>query len=545
MFMGDFLVYILQSSLSLAAFYLFYKVMLSRETFHRFNRVVLLLISLLSVIIPLIKLPGNEALLSNSISLNLQQLIQLAGFSDDTVITAGADETSNTIWPVFIVIIYLTGVLITLAISSISMIRMAQLIRRTEYGKRIKSEDGIVIVLHKEKIAPFSWMKYIVISENDYDENGREIVLHEIAHIKRGHSADMILCEIVKIVHWFNPAAWLFKQEIKNIHEYQADDAVIKSGIDAATYQLLLIKKAVGERLYSIANSFNHSKLKNRITMITKKKSTLWSALRVLYVLPLSLVAVAAFASEEITSVMAPVSEVKIKDFIQADTIKIKKSTSGNDSKKVTFNDSKQTSNNDSKQAAGNTIIIKTTDNKRVELDTIIIRRSVNDSIRAVSKTKINTFVYTSDSVENNRVATFSSKNGDSLNVLIFVDGVEKDTMFIKQIDSKDIKEVRVFRGAKATAEFGEKAKNGVVVITTKGDLKEIKGTLSANVAVRVSDRSDNPLYVIDGVVQDRASSKDIEPKSISSIKVLKGEAAIKEYGEKGKNGVILITLKK
>lgn len=279
--------------------------------------------------------------------------------------------------------------------------------------------------------------------------------------------------------------------------------------------------------------------------MITKKKSTLWSALRVLYVLPLSLVAVAAFASEEITSVMAPVSEVKIKDFIQADTIKIKKSTSGNDSKKVTFNDSKQTSNNDSKQAAGNTIIIKTTDNKRVELDTIIIRRSVNDSIRAVSKTKINTFVYTSDSVENNRVATFSSKNGDSLNVLIFVDGVEKDTMFIKQIDSKDIKEVRVFRGAKATAEFGEKAKNGVVVITTKGDLKEIKGTLSANVAVRVSDRSDNPLYVIDGVVQDRASSKDIEPKSISSIKVLKGEAAIKEYGEKGKNGVILITLKK
>ena len=167
MFMGDFLVYILQSSLSLAAFYLFYKVMLSRETFHRFNRVVLLLISLLSVIIPLIKLPGNEALLSNSISLNLQQLMQLAGFSDDTVITAGADETSNTIWPVFIVIIYLTGVLITLAISSISMIRMAQLIRRTEYGKRIKSEDGIVIVLHKEKIAPFSWMKYIVISERN------------------------------------------------------------------------------------------------------------------------------------------------------------------------------------------------------------------------------------------------------------------------------------------------------------------------------------------------------------------------------------------
>jgi beta-lactamase regulating signal transducer with metallopeptidase domain len=543
--MGDFLVYILKSSLSLAAFYLFYKVMLSRETFHLFNRVVLLLISLLSVVIPLIKLPGNEALLSNSISLNLEQLIQLAGFSDDTVIAAGADEASSTNWPVFIVIIYLTGVLITMSVSAISIIRMAHLIRRTEHGKRIKSDDGIVIVIHKEKIAPFSWMKYIVISENDYNENGREIVLHENAHIKNWHSADMILSEIVKIVHWFNPAAWLFKQEIKNIHEYQADDAVIKSGIDASAYQLLLIKKAVGDRLYSIANSFNHSKLKNRITMITKKKSTLWSALRVLYVLPLSLFAVAAFASEEVTSVMAPVSEVKIKDFIQADTIKVKKNTSGSDSKQAYVNESIKVTVNDLKQASGNTIIIKKTNSEKVELDTIIIRRSVNDSTRAVIRTKINTFVYTSDSVKNNRVATFSSKNGDSLNVLLFVDGVEKDTMFIKQIDSKDIKEVRVFRGAKATAEFGEKAKNGVVVITTKGDSKESNGEVVKNVAVRLSDRSDNPLYVIDGVVQESSSSKDIDPKSISSIKVLKGEAAIKEYGEKGKNGVILINLKK
>lgn len=242
---------------------------------------------------------------------------------------------------------------------------------------------------------------------------------------------------------------------------------------------------------------------------------------------------------------MAPVSEVKIKDFIQADTIKVKKSTSGSDSKQAYVNESIKVTVNDLKQASGNTIIIKKTNSEKVELDTIIIRRSVNDSTRAVIRTKINTFVYTSDSIKNNRVATFSSKNGDSLNVLLFVDGVEKDTMFIKQIDSKDIKEVRVFRGAKATAEFGEKAKNGVVVITTKGDSKESNGEVVKNVAVRLSDRSDNPLYVIDGVVQESSSSKDIDPKSISSIKVLKGEAAIKEYGEKGKNGVILINLKK
>lgn len=527
--MGYFLVYILKSSLSLAAFYLFYKVTLSRETFHRFNRVVLISSLLLSVLIPLFKIPGNEPILNNTISLNIEQLIELAGFGQDTLIVSDNIDSPLSVWPVLIVVLYLTGAFVTLIISAVSIIRMSQIIHRTEGCSRIKTDNGTVIILHKEKIAPFSWMRYIVISEKDYEENGKEIVVHEVAHIKGRHSADLILCEIVKIVHWFNPAAWLLKQELKNIHEYQADDAVIKNGIDACSYQLLLIKKAVGDRLYSIANSFNHSKLKNRITMITKKKSTLWAALKVLYVLPLSLIAVVAFASEEITSAMAPVSEIKIKDFIQTDTTKTKKVSS-----KVEV-----------KTAEKRTIVVRKSGPEQSQIDTIIIRRSIDDSTKALVKGRISTFVYNSDSLSNNKITTLSYRNGDSVNVMVYVDGVERDTMYIKQIDSREIKEIRVYKGEKAVAEFGDKAKEGVIVISTKGKISDPENKEVSNVIVKVADKTAKPLYVIDGVVQDSDAYKQIDPKSISSIKVLKGEAATKEYGEKAKNGVILINLKK
>lgn len=115
-------------------------------------------------------------------------------------------------------------------------------------------------------------MKFVVISEKDLKENGEEILTHEYAHIRKRHSIDLLIADICIFFQWFNPASWLLKQELQNIHEFEADESVIAQGIDAKKYQLLLIKKAVGTRLYSMANSFNHSSLKKRITMMLKKK---------------------------------------------------------------------------------------------------------------------------------------------------------------------------------------------------------------------------------------------------------------------------------
>ncbi|MDP3398235.1 MAG: M56 family metallopeptidase [Bacteroidales bacterium] len=530
--MGYFLVYILKSSLCLAAFYLFYKLLLSRDTFHRFNRVVLLSIFMLAVIIPWINIPANKDFSYPAISLNIEHLLELANFNEQS---NSVNDTSHlqlaNLWASMVTLLYLAGVAVTLLFSLISMIMMMRMLSGKGVQK-IKTENSVIIIIHKEKTAPFSWMKYIAIAELDYKENGKEIICHEMAHIKGRHSLDLILCEIVKSLHWFNPASWLLKRELKNIHEYQADNAVILEGTNAQQYQLLLIKKAVGDRLYTIANSFNHSKLKNRITMISKRRSNLWATLKVLYVLPLSLVAVAAFATEEVSLALAPVSEFKITDFIQTDTTKTKKRT----------------------------IEIKAT-KKEVKVsgsshhDTLFIIKSAGDTSKISIKKEINVFVYDSDTLKNHKfknnsdsnvkVAAFTSKSGDSVNVIVFVDGVEKDIEIIKQIDSKDIKEVKVFKGSKAVTEYGQRAKNGVIVVTTK---KENSAEIKLNdekVIVKMSDKDANPLYVIDGVIQEKATLDKIDPKTISSIKVLKGDAAINEYGDRGKQGVVIITLKK
>lgn len=113
------------------------------------------------------------------------------------------------------------------------------------------------------------------------------------------------------------PAVWLLKQELQNVHEYEADESVIAHGVDAKHYQLLLIKKAVGaQRFTSMANSFDHSKLKKRITMMLKQKSNPWARLKFLYVLPLAAVAVAAFARPEISRRLENISEVEFAEVL-------------------------------------------------------------------------------------------------------------------------------------------------------------------------------------------------------------------------------------
>ena len=187
-------------------------------------------------------------------------------------------------------------------------------------------------MVHDRAIAPFSWMIYIVISREDLEENGREILIHEAAHIRNCHSWDLLIADICIFFQWFNPGAWLLKQELQNIHEYEADETVINEGVNAKEYQLLLIKKAVGTRLYSMANSFNHSKLKKRITMMLKEKSNPWARLKYLYVLPLAAIAVTAFARPEISEKADEISAVKVNDLVSfmqenvlGDTVKVSK----------------------------------------------------------------------------------------------------------------------------------------------------------------------------------------------------------------------------
>ena len=314
--MGIFFVYILKSSVCLAMFYLFYRLLLSKETFHRFNRVALLGVLVLSCIIPMIEVTTHDA----SGFLVLEEMILMAEVEPAGVL----DETSNPFpWRALMLLVYMAGILFFVIRHLWSLGRMLRLLR---VSRKEDLGDGITLFVHGDKeVAPFSWMKNIAVSETDLAESREAVLTHERAHIHNRHSWDLLLGEVCVFFQWFNPAAWLLKQELQTIHEYEADEWVIENGIDAKTYQLLIIKKAVGARLYSIANSFNHSSLKKRITMMIKKKSNPWARLKYLYVLPLAAVAVAAFARPEVSNELAEISNAKVNDLtsiVKAEEVK-------------------------------------------------------------------------------------------------------------------------------------------------------------------------------------------------------------------------------
>ena len=307
--MGIFFVYILKSSVCLALFYLFYRLLLSKETFHRFNRLALLGLLMVSSLVPLLKITMAGMAEVSQPLWSLEEMMLMAEAEPAEVLV---ETPSRFPWIALMFLVYLSGILFFVGRHVWSLGRMVSLLRTSE---KERLEGGITLFVHDNKeVAPFSWMKYIVVSRQDLEENRRAVLAHERAHIRNLHSWDLLLAEVCIFLQWFNPAAWLLKQELQTIHEYEADEWVINNGIDAKTYQLLLIKKAVGARLYSIANSFNHSSLKKRITMMIKKKSNPWARLKYLYVLPLAAVAVAAFARPEVSNELNEISSVKVND---------------------------------------------------------------------------------------------------------------------------------------------------------------------------------------------------------------------------------------
>ncbi len=317
--MGIFLVYILKSAACLAVFYLFYKLLMSRETFHRFNRFALLGLLVLSSVLPLVEVSVNEPVGVQETMLTLEQLLLLADVEEgqETVVA----QPATALWVRVALLVYLVGMFFFAVRNLWSLGRLGALLRRGRVERLSDYLPGrgehVRLVVHDRDIAPFSWMRYIVLSRKDLEENGREILIHELAHIRNRHSWDLLLADLCIFVQWFNPAAWLLKQELQTIHEYEADDTVLREGVDAKTYQMLLIKKAVGTRLYSMANSFNHSSLKKRITMMLKEKSNPWARVKYLYVLPLAALAVTAFARPEVSAVTDEISSAKVNDLAE------------------------------------------------------------------------------------------------------------------------------------------------------------------------------------------------------------------------------------
>ena len=465
--MGFFFVYILKSGVCLSLFYLFYRLLLSKETFYRFNRIALLGILVFSLLLPLIevtKAPQNEI---NQAVLTIEQLLVMAENHQETQVTTvvEGDDLVDTWrspvhWIEIVLLFYIAGIFFLVCRNVYSLFRLVRLMNTAQ---RRQIDKHTVLLVHDRNVAPFSWMKFVVISRTDLEENGREILIHECAHIRKHHSWDLLIADICIFFQWFNPGAWLLKQELQNIHEYEADEAVINEGINARDYQLLLIKKAVGTRLYSMANSFNHSKLKKRITMMLKEKSNPWARLKYLYVLPLAAIAVTAFARPEISGKMDEISAVKVNDFVQIVGTKVPE-------KKVE--------------------VLKDTVKKDAPKEEAF-EVSRLETVPTHSKVTI------TDGMKRSGMDLFSVRNaGSQPQPLIFVDGKEiTGEQMQRDINPDMIESISVLKDEASTAIYGDKAKHGVILITLKG--KDVQNVLSLS----ASDPEDGVKVV--GVVKD------------------------------------------
>ena len=286
--------YIIKSALTLALLYTCIMPLLEKETFHRLNRIIVLGCLLLSFIIPLIHFTGG----TNQTIDMVRQAVQLP----EILIDGNANK--QTVWSLtdIIVCIYTLGGVAMLSLTAIQTMSLMLRLRRCEH---ITDNRGNIIVLTDYATSPFCLFHYIVMSHDDYANNRCFVLTHEQEHIRLRHYIDLIILQFATIIQWFNPFVWLIGKNLKAIHEFEVDEAVLNKGIDATQYQKFLVVKAVGNRLQPFANNLNKESLKRRIIMMNQKKSNRWMMLKALFVIPVATLAVSVFANTSDMSSMA------------------------------------------------------------------------------------------------------------------------------------------------------------------------------------------------------------------------------------------------
>ena len=468
--MESLLFYLLRASIVMAVFYGFYKLLFGRNTFHKSNRALLILIVVITSILPLfsfnllsnINLPESEA---NLLDLSKLQIIEQVG---------NFEQKATFPWIPFLLILFVAVMLFTFIRYIIGINQIWKIIASSEKQFISNSEkqfisNNAVLCITDKNISPFSWWTYIVISRKDYtQDNSQTILSHEKAHVLMNHSMDMILFDLFTIIFWFNPFSWLLKREIQTVHEYMADEQVLNNGIDAKQYQYLLIRKSVGEHKFALANNFRQCNLHKRITMMNKTKTNNRMKWGYAFALPVLFLAITALSAPKLNAkVVASDPPVKIK------------------------------------------IVGHNNDTTTIETD---------PQIKSETKGEI-------------KGITTIAKNGES-KILYIYDGVKMSNEEIGKINPNNIADITVIKDKSAVEMYGKEGQDGVIIINSKDAPKE-------------SVIEKKPLIIIDGEKMPLGYELNtIKPFDIESISVLKDGGALEQYGEEGRNGVIVITKK-
>jgi murein DD-endopeptidase MepM/ murein hydrolase activator NlpD len=298
--MSQFLIYNIESAISVSMFYLFYELFLKRDTWFRFNRYFLLLGLIFSLIIPTLDFSASSIVLSSQNQFEFNEYLSfgstVSSFEEQTI-----EAISN---PNYILLLYLF-------VGSLFFVRFIyQLLKIINYKNK-------KLVLLNNSSSPFSFFNYIFINKDDYGSIGsNELLLHEITHAQQKHSFDVILLELLLVLQWFNPFIYRYRLAFKEVHEYLADRGVLIAKNDKIGYQKLILDQIEKSFHVNLASQFNYSLTKNRIKMMTRINSSKLAKFKLLLVLPLVAVLLMAFSIE--SAMERVIDKTQLQDQSQA-----------------------------------------------------------------------------------------------------------------------------------------------------------------------------------------------------------------------------------
>ena len=619
--MIEFLTYDLKVAVLLAVFYMFYRLLLARETFHRVNRIVLLLTAVASFVLPLCVITMHETV---AMEIPEMPLVDTDFYVPDVPV----EEPQTPLWQILLPILFIMGMLVTLGHTLWSLFRIVSLISKSE--KHPQDDGTIICVTGNADMAPFSWMIFIVMNRSDFEERNSAILTHERGHIRLHHSWDLLLVDTLTSLQWFNPAIWMLRSDLRAIHEYEADGVVLSKGINARQYQYLLITKAASIGGYSLANGISHSTLKNRINMMLHTKSPRRSLLKLLALLPIVAITLAVNA-ETVTDYVYNEPQTPVKKGNRAGTINLgagkaivvekaddtkAEATQSADLEKFTISGTVYDGSASQKTPIIGAIVKIVGSKKGTVTDmdgNFRLEVAASDRIEViymgfetftigVSKTFSERNDYKImlrkegadpnkpyDVVEKmpqfpggtGKLFEFLSKNvkypAEAENndvqgrvIVTFVverDGEISNAKVVKSIhpalDAEALRVINSMPNWTPGMQNGEAVRVKYTVPVTfrlqgkdsnigdaKSELGRGANVLAEMVVVGFGKQDDaasakQPLFVVDGVAMDYEKVRGINPDNISGMEILKDKAAIEKYGEKAKNGVVVIHTKK
>ena len=527
--MEAFALYLLKSVTWLSGFALVFILFLRNERFFSLNRIYLISGILTSFFFPLISI-------HYTVVLPVVKSLQV-----ENAIAGGIQSSGPAFVPdikFLLALIYAAGVLFVMFLIIKQGISLMRVIKKSEvitlpFVKLIKSADYT---------SAFSFFSYVFVNPSVTDIEAREIMNHELVHIRQKHWFDLLLIELLSMIQWFNPLVWIYIRFIRQNHEYLADEVALQRTSDPAIYRAALLNQIVGAPVVSLANSFNYSLNKKRFNMMKNIITSPYRKMKVLLILPVFALVLYSFAK--------PDYKYKILDANSAGSITAATQVQHEVTGTVVQKDG-------TPLPATNIVLQNTTTGTITDLNGAFKIVNVPDdgvlivsfmgfkakAIKADFKAPMK-IVMVKDTVSysDKNIGTppppplppppppsseFGIKSENGEKPLVVIDGKISD-VDLNKIDPETIYSMNVLKDKSpsekpATDKYGEKGKNGVIEITTKENIGKV-------------------LVVINGEVKGKDGLSSIKWEDIKSMNVLKNEYAVKKYGDKGKDGVIEVT---